>query len=255
MPARVVDDHAEVELALDRDLLLDEHGAHRQALRPGLVRHQLHPDDLRGRLARLVRRVRELDAAALAAARRRAPAPSRRPCRRAPRRSPSPRRACRRRAPAARARRTSRAAPWPGTRAASSRGSSRAVCFEVGWDTKRAGNPARADSSTEVGGLKDGRKASPVAPAATRPKSTRLSRGSRLEVERWNQIGAAVPRASQARGPSGVISEIPGLGDVGAEPAPLRSADTRTAETQVLPRSVPSVPRVARRRTERASST
>jgi hypothetical protein len=53
---------------LDVGAFLDEQPAHLLALRAGLVRDQLHAQDLRGQLRELGGRARELDAATLAAA-------------------------------------------------------------------------------------------------------------------------------------------------------------------------------------------
>ena len=63
-----VDDDAQVELAVDLRAFLDEHAAHLLALGAGLVRDERHPDHLLGELLGLVGRLRQLDAAALAAA-------------------------------------------------------------------------------------------------------------------------------------------------------------------------------------------
>ena len=66
-PGRAVDEHGDVQLALDGGLLFDEDAADELALGAGLRRDESHADDLgRGALG-LVRRVGELDAAALAA--------------------------------------------------------------------------------------------------------------------------------------------------------------------------------------------
>ncbi len=65
-----VDDHADVELLLDVGALLDQQPAHLLPAGAGLVRDELHAEDLAGALLHLVERVRELDAAALAAAAR-----------------------------------------------------------------------------------------------------------------------------------------------------------------------------------------
>ena len=61
-------DHAEVELARDVDALLDEQALDLLALGAGLVRDQLHAEDLRGACLGVVARLGDLDAAALAAA-------------------------------------------------------------------------------------------------------------------------------------------------------------------------------------------
>jgi hypothetical protein len=63
-----VEDHTEVELTIDRQGLLDEHGANQLALGPGLLGDQGHSQDLIRQRDRLVRVVGQLDAAALAAA-------------------------------------------------------------------------------------------------------------------------------------------------------------------------------------------
>ena len=63
-----VDDHAEVELARDVDALLDEQALDHLALGPGLVRDELHAEDLLRRLARVGGALGDLHAAALAAA-------------------------------------------------------------------------------------------------------------------------------------------------------------------------------------------
>ena len=67
--ARVaVDDHAEVELARDVEALLDVEAAHLLPLGAGLVRDELHAEDLLGELPRLRgAALRDLHAAALAA--------------------------------------------------------------------------------------------------------------------------------------------------------------------------------------------
>ena len=52
----------------DVGALLDQKAAHQPALGSGLVRHERHPQDLRGVFVHLVERLRHLDAAALAAA-------------------------------------------------------------------------------------------------------------------------------------------------------------------------------------------
>ena len=62
-----VEDHTQVELAIDRQSLFDEDGAHQLALGPGLLGDQGHAEDLAGELDRLVWVVGELDAAAFAA--------------------------------------------------------------------------------------------------------------------------------------------------------------------------------------------
>jgi hypothetical protein len=63
-----VDDHAQVQLAVHLQLLLDQYALDELALGAGLVGDELHTEDLvRGR-AGLVRRVGELDATALATA-------------------------------------------------------------------------------------------------------------------------------------------------------------------------------------------
>jgi hypothetical protein len=67
---RAVDDHPEVELPLDRTRLLHQDPLHFLPLRPRLVRHQIHPDDLLRELPRLLRRFGQLDAAALPTASR-----------------------------------------------------------------------------------------------------------------------------------------------------------------------------------------
>jgi hypothetical protein len=48
-----IDDHGEVELALDVEPLLDEQAAHLLPLGAGLHRDELHAEDLLGELARL----------------------------------------------------------------------------------------------------------------------------------------------------------------------------------------------------------
>ena len=60
--------HADVEFLLDVRTLLDQQAPHLLAFRPGLVRLQLHAEDLAGVLADFIHRFRHLDAAALAAA-------------------------------------------------------------------------------------------------------------------------------------------------------------------------------------------
>ncbi len=66
-PALPVDHHAEVHLARDGAALLDEEPAHHPALRPGLVRDQRLPEELRGGGARRRRVPHQLDAARLPA--------------------------------------------------------------------------------------------------------------------------------------------------------------------------------------------
>ncbi len=55
-PEAAVDDDAEVELARDVDALLDEQALDHLAAGPGLVRDELHAEDLLRRLARRRRR-------------------------------------------------------------------------------------------------------------------------------------------------------------------------------------------------------
>src|SRR3972149_5631863 len=64
----VVDDDAQVELAIHLELLLHQNAIDQAPLGPGLVGDELHADDLAGGLAGLVGRIGELDAAAPAAA-------------------------------------------------------------------------------------------------------------------------------------------------------------------------------------------
>ena len=63
-----VDDHADVELLADVRAFLDQQPPHLLAFGAGLVRLQLHAEDRGSRAAHFVERVRELHAAALAAA-------------------------------------------------------------------------------------------------------------------------------------------------------------------------------------------
>jgi hypothetical protein len=63
-----VEGDAEVELLVDVERFLDQDLAHDAPLGAGLVRDEGHPEDLLRQLAGFVRVVRELDAAALAAA-------------------------------------------------------------------------------------------------------------------------------------------------------------------------------------------
>ena len=65
---RAIDEDAQIELALDLQPFLDEHAADLPALGAGLVRDQRHADHLLRELLGFVRRLRELDAAAFAAA-------------------------------------------------------------------------------------------------------------------------------------------------------------------------------------------
>ncbi len=62
-----VDHHAEVKLLGDVGAFLDQQAAHLLPRRPGLMRDELHAEDLGGALLDLIDRARELDAAALAA--------------------------------------------------------------------------------------------------------------------------------------------------------------------------------------------
>src|SRR5262245_32547915 len=63
-----IDQHAEIQLAIDLDSFFDEHAANLAALRAGLMGHERHADHLPGDALRFVGRFRKLDAAALAAA-------------------------------------------------------------------------------------------------------------------------------------------------------------------------------------------
>ena len=63
-----VDDHADVEFLFDVRAFLHQQPAHLLPARAGLVRDQLHAEDLGRALLHLVERLRDLDAAALAAA-------------------------------------------------------------------------------------------------------------------------------------------------------------------------------------------
>ncbi len=62
-----IDDHADVELLADVGAFLDQQPAHLLPAGAGLVGDELHPEDLARELAHLVDRLRDLDAAALAA--------------------------------------------------------------------------------------------------------------------------------------------------------------------------------------------
>jgi hypothetical protein len=64
---RAIHHHADVELLLDVGALLDQQPAHLLPGGAGLVRHELHAEDLGGALAHFVERAREFHAAALAA--------------------------------------------------------------------------------------------------------------------------------------------------------------------------------------------
>ena len=63
-----IDDERDVELLADVGAFLDEEPAHEASLWARLVRDQRHAEHLRGEIAHLVHRARELHAAALAAA-------------------------------------------------------------------------------------------------------------------------------------------------------------------------------------------
>jgi len=63
-----VGQRGDVVFLLDVGAFLDQQVAHLLAFGPGLVRDQLHAEDVVGVLADFVQRARELDAAALAAA-------------------------------------------------------------------------------------------------------------------------------------------------------------------------------------------
>ena len=63
-----VEQHAEVKLARDGQRLFDQQPLHRLAFRAGLMRDQLHAEHLGRQLAGFLRRLGQLDAAALAAA-------------------------------------------------------------------------------------------------------------------------------------------------------------------------------------------
>jgi len=63
-----VERDAEVQLAIDVERLFDEHLPHLAAFGAGLVRDEGHPDHLLGQVGCFVRVLRELDAAAFAAA-------------------------------------------------------------------------------------------------------------------------------------------------------------------------------------------
>ena len=65
-----IGDDADVVFLLDVGAFLNEQATHFLALRAGLVRNQLHAQDLGGKLAHLVDRPRKLHAAALAPAAR-----------------------------------------------------------------------------------------------------------------------------------------------------------------------------------------
>src|SRR5215212_8962675 len=69
-PRRAVEHDAEVELLINREPLFDEQRAHLAPLGAGLVRDELHAEYLAGQFLRLVGALRDLDAAALAAAAR-----------------------------------------------------------------------------------------------------------------------------------------------------------------------------------------
>ena len=65
---RAVDHDAQIQLARNRQALLDQQARHRAPLRTRLMRDQLHPVDLIGELVGLSRVRGQLDAAALASA-------------------------------------------------------------------------------------------------------------------------------------------------------------------------------------------
>ena len=63
---RAVDNHPEIQLALDLEPLLDEHALHFLACRPRLVGHELHADHVCGGRLCLIGVLDDLDAAAFA---------------------------------------------------------------------------------------------------------------------------------------------------------------------------------------------
>ncbi len=65
-----IDHHADIELLLDVGAFLDQQAAHLLASRPGLMRDELHTENLAGALLHFLERLGDLDAASLAAAAR-----------------------------------------------------------------------------------------------------------------------------------------------------------------------------------------
>ena len=63
-----VDENAEIEFLLDRERLFNQQPAHNAAFGAGLVRDQRHAQDFAGEFAGFGQRLRDLDAAAFAAA-------------------------------------------------------------------------------------------------------------------------------------------------------------------------------------------
>ena len=70
LPGRAIEDDAEIQLALHLEAFFDQHAPDDAPFGTGLVRDERHADHRARQLLRVLRRLRELDAAALAAAAR-----------------------------------------------------------------------------------------------------------------------------------------------------------------------------------------